>query len=585
MTDMIPKQFSWRFGYYPSSANAGLDKVADSLEDGRDMFVLTAGLLESANGFSPSGDTGDDVMMLAGSSLATINRGSVYPYRGGSIFAIGSGTVRYQNNILAGGASSTLKVSIPDPGTGILSALQTVGLAQPSAVVLSEASGMGVNQDGTSVDSTSTKISGSYSAVVTIERTSLGSESNGSIPSNIISIKDKKIAVAFGTAVSGDRWKIYFTARGKGSSGPHLFIYTVLESVVAAQPGRKIFIEFNDSQLQPELPPTDYNVPPTGTHGAALGPHNIVLGTFRGNVSGIAAGVSPSIVNKVEAFPASATSFLNPYEDITFMTQRPTDGELVIGTANSLQALLLTGSSLIPVFTRAIWPQTGVLSRNGGCFAESTLYIYSGKAGPCRLIGTEPDTDFALPIYEQLRYEDWSPSAVVVGYDRGRDCVVFMGNGTSGNLGFVFMRTRGIWSPPMNLPGTVQSAVTIGGVLYISVANVVYIFEGGNGTAHYFRPAWQDGDAPMEVKAIINYRMKARIKNASMTIDFLRDFNLTPVTGCSQTTAGNGGDVWSKNKSLNRYCKTFTFKIGSTGAGHRYDALQAWYLFESGIFE
>lgn len=533
--------------------------------------MLGPALMKSAKGVAVSGEAGDTRLYLAGSSLASITTGSVVPYRRGVHFFMGSGEAKVGGTKI-GDASASLKFNT----TMVAANQQTAGLTAPDAPAIATGAA-----DGNT---------GSYSVVITRIRIALGSESNGSLPSDVISVSDAKIRITFPAASGNDRWGVYVTFRGRGSTGPHYHLGDLDETNINASnvnttfavsaSGRQVDLFWNDSQLSDDQPPTDFGVPPDGTHVCTLANLVIVLGSFPGN--NVSAGVSPSVAGKIESFSAAATSFLNPYETLIGFTARPTDGELMLWTKNSLQALVLTGSSTFPVFTRAIWPQTGIQAPHGGAFAESTFYGYSGKAGPVRLGGSEPDTDFALPVYEFFRTENWDPATVVVGYDRERDCVVYMGNGTNGNLAIPFMRSLGVWSTPMTLPGTPQAAVTVDGVLKISIGGSIYNFETGSGGAWYLTPAWQDRPDTFDRKTVIRYRVQANTGSDQLTVDFLKDFSDTPVTGCTQTSSGSG-ERYAATKRINQKCKVYTLKCSGTGAGHQVNAAAFRMLHEPGV--
>lgn len=564
MTQEYKLPISFENGFWPTTALVGASRIPNSVRDGRNVWFLGAGLMKSAKGLSGIlGVPTNSRMYLVGSQIGSLSTGSVVPYKNGSFWFIGSGSV-FVGSFQVGIASSLLTYNT----TTNLANARAAGLNAPGAPGLEQGSS-GIN-DGT------------YAIVITRINSVTGAESNGSLPSAPIAVKNKKIKIIFGGIDGGqDRWGIYGTFKGRATTGPFFFLKEITEASIPGD--RRVEIEYYDSQLTSTQPPTDYNPPPQGEFVATLGAHMMVLGTFPGN--GVAAGVSPSIANRPEAYPALSTTFLNPCESIVGFAARPTDGQLIVWTKNSLQALVLTGAASFPILPRAIWPTTGIQSPHGGCFADSIFYGYSGKAGPVRLGGEEPDTTFAKPVYEFIRQENWDPATVVVGYDRERDAVIYMGNGVNGAWALPFMRSANdgrMWSTPIQLPGTPQSCLTVEGQLKVTIGGNLYNWEGGNGGDWYLTPAWQDAPEPSDRKTIRGYRGVCNTASAALTLDLLLDLSDTPVTGCTQTTSGSGNRMlpW---KLFNKIARQWTVKASATGADHQLYDIQTLIWHEPGV--
>lgn len=566
MTQEYPVPLSCANGYWPSTGIVGDDRVANSIRDARNMWFLGRGLMESAKLPALSGvGLGGPRLYLVGDQIGVIDEGSVIVYKNGIFLFIGSG------NVFVGSGQVGIGSSLLAYNTGFgLGTVKPVGLNQPGAPVV-EVGGSGIN-------------SGSYAAVITRVNSTTGGESNGSLPSAPISVTNKKIKIVFGGLDGGqDRWGIYFTPRGRATVGPFFFLKEIADSSIPGD--RRVEFEFYDSQLTSQQPPTDYNPPPQGTHVINLGPNVIVLGTFPGN--GAAGGVSPSIANKIEAYPALYTTFLNPLGNVIGTAARPTDGETLLWTKNSLQAVILTGSSSFPVLPRAIWTTTGIEGPHAAVFAESILYAYAGKAGIVRLGGQDPDRSFAEPVAEFVRRQNWDPSTVVVGYDLVRDAVVYMGSGTDGNLALAYMRSvqdGRNWSPPIELPGTPESCITINGILKISIGGQLYDWEAGNGGDWYIIPAWRDDPLPADRKTFRGYCAVVDTGVSPVTFDLLLDLSNSAVSGGTQTTTGssNRQTPW---KLINKICRQFTLKVSGNGAGHRVHDIQTLIWHEPGILD
>lgn len=566
MTQEFKYSLSVENGFWPTCALVGKGRVVDSARTGKNMWFLGRGLMKSAKLPAVSGvGLGGRRLYIVGDQIGVIDTGSVIIYKNGVYLFIGSG------NVFVGSGQVGIGSSLLAYNTGFgLGTVRPVGLNQPGAPVV-EVGGSGIN-------------SGSYAAVITRVNSTTGGESNGSLPSNPITVTNKKIKILFGGLSGGqDRWGIYFTPKGRATTGPFFFLKEISEASIPGD--RRVEFEFYDSQLTSQQPPTDYNPPPQGTHVVTLGPNVIVLGTFPGN--GASAGISPSIANKIEAYPALYTTFLNPLGDIVGTALRPTDGQLLLWTKNSLQALILTGAASFPVLPRAIWPTTGIQSPHGGCFADSIFYGYSGTAGPVRLGGEEPDTSFAQPIYEFIREENWDPSTVVVGYDRVRDAVIYMGNGTNGNWALPFMRSAQdgrIWSLPVELPGTPEACVTINGILKISIGGQLYDWEAGSGGNWEVIPAWRDDPDPSDRKTFRGYRSVVNTANSAANFDLLLDLSDTPIADCDQSTTGSG-DRQTPWKLLNEICRQYTVKASGNGAGHKLHDIETLVWHEPGILD
>jgi hypothetical protein len=564
MTDIRRVLLSVENGWWPAAALTGPRRVPNSTRAlSRNFWILNGGLTKSAKGLGGAlaGQVGNTQLYLVGSQIGAMSAGSVIPYRGGLYLWVGIGAVTIDGTQIGTGGSGILY----NPGTDPLNA-KPLGLDFPGPPDLEEGA--------------AGKNSGSYAAQITRVRTVTGGESIGSGPSAPISVKNKKIKVRFPGALSSqDKWGLYFTAKGRGTTGPFLFLKDINEADIDPST-RQVEVDFYDSELGALEPPTDYNPPPPCKFVASLGPVVIGIGSFEGN--GIAAGISPSAANKIDGYPALYTAFLNPLESVIGFAARPTDGELLLWTNNSLQALVFTGSSSFPILPRPLWPTTGIQSKHGGCFAESIFYGYAGKAGPVRLAGDDPDTEFARAVIEFIRNENWDPAAVVVGYDRIRNAVVFMGSGTNGPLAFPFMRDDGIWSPAIVLSGAPQACVSVNGQLKIAIGGSLYDWEAGNGGAWALYPDWKDEPQPADRKTVVGYTGVVNTAAAPVTVDLLLDLSDTPVVGDSQTSTGSG-DRTLDWQPLNELCKQFTLKISGNGPDHRVDYMEMEIFHEPGI--
>lgn len=572
-------QVNFGEGYWPTAGLVGSERVPNSIRDGQNFLMLGPGLLKTAKGLLATTQTGGQRLYLVGSTIQVVTgsgTGSVVPYINDSFWYVTSGSQAIINNITAADTAGKLKYQLG----GVE---YTAGLTAPPKLVLNASSGPAI-----SVSGTAGVLTGDYAVVYTKVRSQTGAESNGSPPSDVVSTSGKAIQILFPTPDPGqDMWGIYVTDPGLATTGPFNF----LKNVPSSQ--GSVLIDFTPAQTENGLePPTDNDPPPVGKFVANIGPIMVVLGTFGGANTGVFAGVSPSKSNNAEAFPAGFTTFLNPPETVIGFAARPTEGELILWTANSLQSLLYTGSAEAPIVSRALWPLTGILSPHGGCFADSQFYGFSGPSGPVRLgPNGDPDSRFAQPVREKMRLDGWDPTKVVVGWDSMEDAVVYMFQNTA----IAYMRSIDKWSPPVNLNvvGTVESCITVGGQLFISMhgPNGSGLFKWEQGTvaqSAYIIFAWMEEPNGQDRKTITGYRATFNGLANNVTCDLLLDLDDTPVVNASLTTTAMMGDTIPKQsiwKRLNKRCRYYTLKISTMGADkYIYDA-QFSMLYEGNVRE
>lgn len=568
-------------GYWPTAGLAGRERVPNSIADGQNFLMLGPGLMKTAKGMLAVTQPGGNRLYLVGSNIQAIvgsGTGSIVPYTSDSYWYLTDGA---QPTINTGGASSIVLADT----TGALkyrigSTEFTAGLTAPAKLVLNAASA-GLAAAGAGI------LNGDYAFKYTRIRSATGAESNGSDPSDVISVANKMVTINFPATVAGqDMWGIYATPAGAATNGPFLFLKNVTSSNTSHT------FEFTSSQLGSLNPPTNNNVPPKGKFVATIGPTMVIIGTLGGNNTNVYAGVSPSKANNPEAYPFSFTTFLNPAESVIGFAARPTEGELILWTANSLQSLLFTGSDRTPIVSRAIWPLTGIMSPHGGCFADSQFYGFCGPSGPVRL-GSEgdPDSRFAQPVREKMRLDGWDPSKVVVGWDAMEDGVVYIYQNTA----LVYNRSLEKWSPPVNLniAGPAVAAITVGGQLYISFqgANGLTLAKWEQGTipqSAFLQMAWQEAPDGQDRKTLIGYRATFDADSSNFVCDLLLDLDDTPVANGSLTTAGSmmstlpNQTIW---KRLNKKCRYYTLKISTMGADKYFYDAEFALLYEPNVRE
>jgi hypothetical protein len=518
-------------GYWPTQGPDGA--VPNSILDGLNVLIRGPRYAESFRGVTNTGVAAQPTMFLVGAVPGGLNRGSLIPYKGGTFWWVGTGGGNaYVNGVSKGAVSTALTVYD--------GAAFPAGISAPAAPLITDSGVMGKNQ-------------GSYSVKITLVRASTGAESNASPASNVLSVSGKKITVPVPTSSDGaDRWGIYCSQRGFGATGPWYF-YDEFDISAGAQT-----IEWYDGDLFPDLAPLDYDKPLAGTHCFALGDVMVVV-----IENGIA--LSPSIPGRPEAFPPDTVSYLNPAESIVGCTGRGTEGWQYLWAANSLHAAIRTPSSIAPVLPRALWTNVGIPSKNGAALVESELWCATGARGLARTTaGAEPDTSFAKPV--EAYTASWTTANVVVGYSPHDNAVLFF----HGTKGIAFMRGLNAWSPPLEMGGTVDACVTVGGQLKLSIGGSLWDFNSASasGSAWFLTSAFRDGGYPYHNKSLWRCIIvgDGAIAGAVLT-NLSTSVQATIAASGTQNTYGRVG-LW---KPINvRYAKNYAVKISGSGAGQMF---------------
>ncbi len=554
MAVITSKSINFDRGFWPNAGLVGPTRIPDSARDGLNILFLEPGVVKSAKGLGagPPFNAGGERLYLVDDRIGVVRgKGSVVPFRESALYYISDGAIFVEGTtVSASGSAGRLKYLLNgqtyNAGLEAPAKLENPAINGAATVKIEEGSA-GVNK-------------GTYSIVITKKRSFSAEESNGSPPSDIISVSGKKIKLTMPPVPAAndpdtfDQWSIYGTFMNQGSVGPYFF----LKDVPATQgsSGQVIEVEWQNKDLKQLQPPVDHNIPPTGQYVVPIGGYMVIIGSFGGN------GISPSLPTDPGSYPVLSTTFLNPLEQVIGFIARQQEGELLLWTKNSLQSLVLTGASTQPILPRAIWPLTGIQGKHGACFADSQFYAFTSDSGPVRLSSNaDPDTSFALPVREYFRKNGWVAANVVVGYDPVYDMVVYM----HGNIAVPYMRSLDIWSCPvqLNTSGTVKAAITFQGRLYISMDDVLFGWEAGAANPDwYVIPAWQDEPQSFDRKTIIGFRcvVDAASFSGQLHIDF--DSNNVPPNGLlTDSGTGNRYTIWQRT---NVQCRSYTIKLSGT---------------------
>lgn len=183
---------------------------------------------------------------------------------------------------------------------------------------------------------------------------------------------------------------------------------------------RSIEIEFSDGELAgADLAPIDDFPPPPGVFAGTLNDTGFIDGCYGDLGSGQAPATLGSTV--VVSLPLKFESW--PPDNLIFTPQAPTglcgraaDGYAYRAGEKTLGALTYTGGE-IPISYQNRWPNAGCVAPHNMVIAEQgRLYIFTSQHGLARIAdGDEPDTEWALPFYEDT--VGWNPYEVVMGWD------------------------------------------------------------------------------------------------------------------------------------------------------------------------
>lgn len=583
-------------GWWPSAASTGPGRRPNSCRDGRNMLWLGPGLIRSAKGLGvapPLSGVGAARLYILMDRIASVDgTGSIIPFRGSTELFItkegGAGII--SGSVIHDGTSGRLRYYAN--GARFNAGLVAPVLAVPS---LSEGADSFINFTSAAVAICLTRIRTTKFLEGGSDQSTLA-ESNGSEPSNIIAVTNKKVRLKFPAAGIGldmhDAWGIYTTFLNNGSLGPFLFLRTIMEQDIS--PDRMMDLEWMDSEISPVDPlPTSNNPPPLGEFVCNIGNVTIVLNT-RAGMGDFGAYYAASKPGFFEHYSAFGEGQFSPPTKIKGFTARPSDGELVAWGEDAILAAQLTGNPTAPVLFRAILPDKGVASPMGACFADNELYCYNKANGPFMLDGIgNPDESFAVPVRDFIRDMDppIDPSKVAVGHDPMSDGIVYC---LGGDLALIYHRSLSrimgmpIWSVPYELNGNLGAAVTSAilfkSQLVIGRDSGMFGFE--NGIA---QPAWyvisakQDRPASMGRKTILGKRLHVKA-SGMIAKTYLNDADPNGAADADLTlTDTKTGDHYTNWLRFNRHCENWTLRVEGTNSDERIDDIAYMAMYEPGL--
>lgn len=575
-------------GFWPNAGAVGPGKRPNALIAGKNMMFLDRGLLRSVKGLgaAPAEALGGQRLYNVGNTVGAVRgKGSVVPGRGGSYVYVSVET----------GAGVILIGGLNFNGTGrkirySLAGIEyQAGLAAPPAPTIDEGA------SGT--------LNGAFSVMLTRVRTnalldggtatSILSESNGSPKSNTKAVENKKIKVTFPAVGVGleqhNAWGVYFTEANTSEDGPWLRLKIELESTVAGG-SRVLEYEFADGSLLDEEPPTSNDPPPDCDFVATLGNVRLAFNCYGlGSASGTF--ISPSKPGLPEAFPPLGVFEMSPPEPVVGFAARAAGGGLYIWGLQSVSEILLTGSTTQPAFPRAVWPEVGIPSPHGGCWAQDDFFAYTNQ--PARAIAgqSEPDTTFGHPVAEYMRALEPDASKWVVGFDPESDSVVYATNDTAVAYHRRLSNIMGmpIWSLPIDITTATEAAVvsmlTYKNKLLVGRDNAVYGWETGITNLPWFMVfARQDEPSAVDLKTFEGYVVHAKATGMTVRV-FFDDADVSSTAAAYANATLNDaltGWHYTKRKYVNKLFKNFALRIDGVNAGEMVDGAEVAILYTPG---
>lgn len=434
-----------------------------------------------------SSGAGSDTMMVVGSTSGGLTTGTIILWRNNSIWWIGTGQVYYNGSALGGATGQPLLQVRLTSG-----AIYTAGIPTPS---------FGANALQVS-NQASTAMRGIYALRFSEGRGETGAESNGSAPSNAKNITNFKGVVTFPPIQAGvDRRFLYGSPRGLGEYGPFQYLTNVGAILVGngagqvpASGGQYVF-EYLDNQLGKTFAPEDNDYQPTsgGSFVAALESVMVLFGTYGG------AGISPSPPLVPEAFPPEYTLFAAPFETITAVWPRSSDGFVLFSTANSLQTVYLSGDPNAPCAQRTNWGAVGVAHNRAGCFVGRYFFCYSSYGPAILTDDNAPEHRFARDVWDEMRL-NFDPATACTGYDPATASVVFCGQLTTEAgqpwVAYPYLLRYGVWGVPLEIGSRPYAALTYGGQLYLVQNGGLRKWNAGAGSVWKIRTPFRNAGLP-----------------------------------------------------------------------------------------
>jgi len=210
-------------GFVPALPLHSPNAYGDAAIDGENVLFSRWSEMRSWRGFSPFNSLGTPLLHNAGGQMAGNTTGNVWRQHGNATFFIGSGDTYLED------FSQSIGVSTSQLQLYVNGKAYQAGLPKPSAPDVSIATdALGQPIAG--------QVAGDVSAQLTRIRTVTGAESEVSDTSNVVSVNNGRLRVAFPAALTEqaqDEWGLYLSRHGFGGIGPHYLYRQISEGEIA----------------------------------------------------------------------------------------------------------------------------------------------------------------------------------------------------------------------------------------------------------------------------------------------------------------------------------------------------------------
>ena len=313
-----------------------------------------------------------------------------------------------------------------------------------------------------------------------------------------ITATDQTLTSATGTFVAGDVGKA-IVVNGAGTAGADhettiasFTSATSVELTVAAVTtvsgatyryggivdgiSRSVEMEWTDGELAGhDFAPIDDFPPPPAVFGGTLNDTGFLDGAYGDQGAGVPAAtlgatIVVSLPLKFESWPPDQQIYAP--QPATAISSRAADGYAYRAGPSTLGALVYTGG--FPAISFQLrWPNSGCLSPHNMVIAEGgRLYIWTSQHGLARIgEGDEPETEFAIPIWDEVA--SWNAAEVVLGWGESEQQVCACHRKEIKPFNSQLTRWGAMCDLTGKIRGNIVSAVTaVGGELYLCCNNV-----------------------------------------------------------------------------------------------------------------
>lgn len=401
------------------------------------------------------------VIFAVDKDRGTCIRGNVVRFDKGTLLSVGDGVFRLNGSALSSSLTMTRapKISLYSQSGGTYTNF-TLGMTTSVAPTLA-ATGSGTKK----------MRAGSYSIVITPERTQTVGYNNPSLQTVAVLADNDRVTITFpamDTTNGQNAWGVWVTTYAESLGADLNYIlgpWFRLDQYTGNTAGFSTTIEWTDAEVERnDLITFNNDAPPQAEFVAVL--NNVPIwiscqGIGSSTITSPGPFIFPAKPGNIEAAPVDVAVSSTPPEIILGVTSG--DGRLFLLTTNKLQVALGTGSDVFPIIIQPYWP-SGFKNPFQLVSANNTLYGFP-VSGPNRSeanrIATSeyvPDKGFAADVQEIV--DAWVRGQVLVAHDPVNDAICFFHAGND-------LNSSGFWTTRVLVFGLRQDA-WIGDVLLSS---------------------------------------------------------------------------------------------------------------------